>query len=67
MASLLEKADIQINGDRPWDIQLNAHGVIEDALARGNLGLGERYMDGDWDAEHLDEFFFKLMRARLPD
>ncbi|MDQ7732156.1 cyclopropane fatty acyl phospholipid synthase [Halomonas sp. SpR1] len=67
VASLLEKADIQINGDRPWDIQLNAHGVIEDALARGNLGLGERYMDGDWDAEHLDEFFFKLMRARLPD
>ncbi|WP_251048221.1 cyclopropane fatty acyl phospholipid synthase [Halomonas sp. ISL-56] len=67
VASLLEKADIQINGDRPWDMQLNAHGVIEDALARGNLGLGERYMDGDWDAAQLDKFFFKLMRARLPD
>ncbi|EHJ92779.1 cyclopropane fatty acyl phospholipid synthase [Vreelandella boliviensis] len=67
VASLLEKADVQINGDRPWDMQLNAHGVIEDALARGNLGLGERYMDGDWDAEQLDKFFFKLMHARLPD
>ncbi|MDQ7728807.1 cyclopropane fatty acyl phospholipid synthase [Halomonas sp. SpR8] len=67
VAALLEKADIHINGDRPWDLQLNAHGVIEDALARGNLGLGERYMNGDWEAEQLDTFFYKLMRARLPD
>lgn len=67
VATLLEKADIHINGDRPWDMRLNAHGVIEDALARGNLGLGERYMDGDWETDDLDKFFFKLMRARLPD
>ncbi|TVM07036.1 MAG: cyclopropane fatty acyl phospholipid synthase [Halomonas sp.] len=66
VAELLEKADIRINGDRPWDIQLNAHGVIDDALVRGNLGLGESYMNGDWDAEQLDEFFYHLMRARLP-
>ncbi|MDZ7851092.1 MAG: cyclopropane fatty acyl phospholipid synthase [Halomonas sp.] len=67
VAELLEKADIRINGDRPWDIRFNAHGVIEEALARGNLGLGESYMNGDWDAERLDEFFFHLLRARLPD
>ncbi|CAM3939703.1 cyclopropane fatty acyl phospholipid synthase [Vreelandella rituensis] len=67
VAELLEKADIQINGDRPWDIRFNAHGVIDEALARGNLGLGEAYMNGAWDAEHLDEFFYHLMRARLPD
>lgn len=67
IAELLEKADIHINGNRAWDLQLNAYGVIDDALARGNLGLGERYMNGDWKAEKLDEFFFRLMRARLPD
>ncbi|MWJ29298.1 cyclopropane fatty acyl phospholipid synthase [Halomonas sp. ZH2S] len=67
VAELLEKADIHINGDRPWDIRFNAHGVIDEALARGNLGLGEAYMNGAWDAEHLDEFFYHLMRARLPD
>ncbi|MCL7940236.1 cyclopropane fatty acyl phospholipid synthase [Halomonas sp. ATCH28] len=67
IAELLEKADIRINGDRPWDIKFNAHGVIDEALARGNLGLGESYMNGDWDAERLDEFFFHLLRARLPD
>ncbi|WP_280550707.1 cyclopropane fatty acyl phospholipid synthase [Halomonas sp. 11-S5] len=67
VAELLEKADIRINGDRPWDIKFNAHGVIDEALARGNLGLGESYMNGDWDAENLDEFFFYLLRARLPE
>nr|WP_275286360.1 cyclopropane fatty acyl phospholipid synthase [Halomonas elongata] len=67
VAELLEKADIRINGDRPRDIRFNAHGVIDEALARGNLGLGESYMMGNWDAERLDEFFFHLLRARLPD
>lgn len=63
--SLLEKADIHINGSRPWDMQLLAPGVIERALAQGNLGLGEAFMDGDWDAEKLDEFFFHLIRADI--
>ncbi|MCA1770523.1 MAG: cyclopropane fatty acyl phospholipid synthase [Halomonas sp.] len=67
VAELFDEADIRINGRRPWDMKLNAHGVIDEALARGNLGLGESYVNGDWDAERLDEFFFHLMRARLPD
>lgn len=67
LAEMLEKADIHINGDRDWDLQLNAYGVLDDALARGNLGLGERYIEGDWEAENLDEFFFRLIRARLPE
>lgn len=67
VAEMLEQADIRINGDRPWDFKLNAHGVLDDALARGNLGLGESYMNGAWDAEQLDEFFFRLLRARLPE
>lgn len=67
VADLLKKSDIRINGDRPWDIRFNAHGVIDEALARGNLGLGESYMNGDWDVDRLDEFFHHLLRARLPD
>lgn len=67
VAELLERADIRINGDRPWDIQIKSSGVIDSALSRGNLGLGESYMDGDWDTQALDEFFFRLLRARLPE
>ncbi|MEX0730941.1 MAG: cyclopropane fatty acyl phospholipid synthase [Aquisalimonadaceae bacterium] len=64
---LLQKADVRINGNRPWDIQLHQADVPERALAYGNLGLGEAYMDGAWDCEHLDEFFFRVIRARILD
>ena len=64
-AGLLHKAGIQINGQRPWDMQVLRPRVFERALGQGSLGLGESYMDGDWDAQHLDEFFHRLLRARL--
>lgn len=67
IADLLAKADIQIDGERAWDIQLMAPGVIENALARGNLGLGESYIEGHWEAERLDDFFYRLLNARLPE
>lgn len=46
MLELLEKADIRIGGDRPWDLQLNGPGLPERVFAQGNLGLGEAYMEG---------------------
>jgi len=64
-AELLAKADIQPGGNRPWDIQLQEKGVFERVASRANLGLGEAYMDGHWDVEALDEFFFRLLRAHL--
>lgn len=65
IAELLSQADIQLDGNRPWDMTLKAPGVIDGALSRGNLGLGESYMKGEWDAERLDELFYRLMRAQL--
>lgn len=65
MAELLARADIRINGDRPWDIRLHGDDVFRRAFAYGNLGLGESYMDGHWDAEQLDAFFHRLLRAGL--
>lgn len=62
---MFSTADIRINGDRPWDIRLHRPGVPDRALAWGNLGLGEAYMNGDWDAEALDQFFYRLLSARL--
>lgn len=65
--ALLNKAGLNINGPAPWDMQLNEPGVPERALAKGNLGLGEAYVEGQWDSEQLDEFFSRLMRSRLTD
>ena len=65
VAGLLGKADIRINGDRPWDMQLHDPAALERALAEGNLGLGEAYMAGAWDCDQLDGFFHRLLRAHL--
>jgi cyclopropane-fatty-acyl-phospholipid synthase len=62
---LMAKADIRINGNRPWDLRMHRASVLERIASHGSLGLGESYMDGDWDADRLDEFFFRVLRARL--
>ncbi|KPK58367.1 MAG: cyclopropane fatty acyl phospholipid synthase, partial [Gemmatimonas sp. SG8_38_2] len=52
---LLSLADVKIDGDRPWDIQVHDEAFYARVLAEGALGLGESYMDGWWDCERLDE------------
>ncbi len=63
--NLLNSADIKINGNRPWDIQVYNDGLYHRLLREGSLGLGESYMDGWWDVKQLDEFFFRLFFSEL--
>lgn len=65
LVELLEKADVTVNGQRPWDIHLNGPKVPERVFSMGSLGLGEAYMDGHWESEHLDEFFTHILSAHL--
>ena len=62
---LLSIADVEINGARPWDLQVHNNKFYHRVLASGSLGLGESYVDGWWDCEALDEFFHKILRANL--
>lgn len=62
---LLASADVRLDGDRPWDIQVHNDGLFARVLAQGSLGLGESYMDGWWDCQRLDEFFYRILRAQL--
>ncbi|MGD8868248.1 MAG: cyclopropane fatty acyl phospholipid synthase [Gemmatimonadales bacterium] len=62
---LLAKADVAINGVRPWDIRVHEDGLYARVLAEGALGLGESYMDGWWDCDQLDEFFRRILAAEL--
>jgi cyclopropane-fatty-acyl-phospholipid synthase len=62
MTDLLATADIKVNGDRPWDIRIKNKGVFDRVASSGSLGLGEAYMDGWWECEALDHFFFNLLR-----
>ncbi len=65
--NLLRAAEIEIDGPRPWDIQVHDERFFPRALAGGTLGLGESYMDGWWDCAALDEMCCRAIRARLDE
>ena len=65
IGKLAEKADVRINGDRPWDIQVHNEHLFSRVLRQGTLGLGEAYMDGWWDCEAMDAMFCRVLRAHL--
>ncbi|HSX26740.1 MAG TPA: cyclopropane fatty acyl phospholipid synthase [Chlamydiales bacterium] len=62
---LLAMADVQINGTRPWDIQVKNDAFYARVLKDGSLGLGESYMDEWWDSEAVDQTLFRILRAQL--
>jgi cyclopropane-fatty-acyl-phospholipid synthase len=64
---LLALADVRVDGGRPWDLQVHDERLFQRALSQGSLGLGEAYMDGWWDCGQLDEFFHRVLRARLQE
>ena len=62
---LLNLADIKINGDRPWDIQVKNQKLYQRVLSGGSLALGESYMDGWWECEEIDQMMYRILRAHL--
>ena len=63
--ALLEKADIKINGDRPWDIQVHDEALYKRVLLQGSLGLGEAYMDGWWECERIEQMVQRIFQANI--
>ncbi len=63
--NLFDLADIQINGNHPWDIQVKNENLYSRLLKNPSLNLGESYMAGWWDVQQLDKFFSKLLKANL--
>src|SRR5712691_577196 len=65
LRQVLAHAGITLNGDAPSDLHVQDARLATRVLAQGSLGLGEAYMDGWWDCEHLDEFFARVLQANL--
>ncbi len=63
--SLLDTADVKINGTRPWDIQLHDRRFYDVVLHKKALGLGETYMAGWWDCQQLDHCVERLFQSNL--
>jgi cyclopropane-fatty-acyl-phospholipid synthase len=62
---LFELAEIEVNGSRPWDIQVHDPRLYDRVLQHTTLGLGEAYMDGWWDCKALDQFITRALLADL--
>lgn len=67
ITELFRLADVKIGGSRPWDIQIRNDQFFRRVMAVGSLGLGESYMDGDWDCAALDQLFDRVISNRLGD
>lgn len=63
LTDLLDKADIHVNGPRPWDIQVRDERLFPRALMDRNLGLGEAYMQGWWECARVDELIYRLLHS----
>jgi len=67
LKELAARADVVLNGHRPWDIRVHDPAFYDRVLSAGSLGLGESYMDQQWDAQTLDETFTRLLRDDTED
>ncbi|MXW35473.1 MAG: cyclopropane fatty acyl phospholipid synthase [Chloroflexi bacterium] len=65
LEALLAIADVRIDGDRPWDIQVHDEALFPRMFSDGPMGFGEGYMDGWWDCEQLDEMTCRVCQAEL--
>jgi cyclopropane-fatty-acyl-phospholipid synthase len=61
-SEFLESIDVEINGNRPWDITVHNPDLYKSILYNGSLGFGESYMKGWFDCERLDLFFEKVLK-----
>ena len=66
-AALFANADVTLNGDCPWDIQVYNEKFFSRILRDHSMGLGESYMQGWWDCDNIDEMITRIFRARLDE
>lgn len=62
---LLSLTGVEINGNNPWDMQVNHPETFARIMRDHSLGLGEAYMDGWWHCEQLDEFICRVLKTGL--
>jgi cyclopropane-fatty-acyl-phospholipid synthase len=63
--NMFKAGGIIMNGNNPWDPQVHNPKLYDRLLGGGSLGFGEAYMEGWWDCEALDEFFFRVQYHRV--
>ncbi|HEY7956183.1 MAG TPA: cyclopropane fatty acyl phospholipid synthase [Polyangia bacterium] len=64
VASAVAPAGITIDGPEPWDPQVRDPRFVRRMLLDGTVGVGESYVDGQWECAALDELTARLLGAR---
>lgn len=67
LRDLLRPAGVELDGKNPWDIQVHDERFYKRVMTQAELGLGESYMDGWWDAGQLDEFIYRILLSNSED
>ena len=62
---ILLQAGIEIGGKNPADIIVHNPRFYSRIFKNGTLGIGESYMDGDWDSNDLTETANKAFKTNL--
>jgi len=65
ITELFLKADIVIDGTRPFDIRVTNSSFYGRVLRDGALGIGEAYMDGWWECDSIEEMTSRFIQADL--
>lgn len=60
----LSKVDVTIDGDKPWDIQVQDKSIYTDIVLKGSLGFGDGYTEGKWDAKKVDQLVAKMLSIK---
>ena len=62
---ILKSVDVEINGSRPWDLQVHDERFYSRVLSGGSLAFGDSYMDGWGVWKALDQFSDKLLSGHI--
>lgn len=64
---IFKKADIKVSDSKVGDIIVKNNRFYKRVLTSGSLGLGESYMDGDWETNSLEKLFYKITKNNLQE
>lgn len=67
VCELLQSANIELNGNQAWDIQVHNEEFYSRVIKDGSLGFGEAYMDGWWSCQRIDMLFERIIKSGIQD
>jgi cyclopropane-fatty-acyl-phospholipid synthase len=62
---VLVRADVQIDGARPWDLRVRHPAFYRRLALNPSFQLGETYVDGLWECDAIDELLHRLMTSEV--